>query len=391
MDSLKRSLTGHASNPGRRTGRRECRAGRGNSRSHRAGERGQAAVFLVLVFGIFLIAGAGFVVDGANLWFHRQTAQTAADAACAAGAMDLLSSAGGVTPPAPWIPASDDGSGFECSGAPGGPAPCSYANLNGYPGTGSTTVEVSFPELAIARACPPAPPFFATVCAADDAATPYMRVDVQDSVPTTFMRILGAQPASAVPAKAVCGLTNVLSPLPIVVLNPNAAGGGASNTFTTSTGVLTILGGAEKSIQVNAISPDDSSNLGLGTGPINLSAANAGNGGEIAVAKHESPPLGAAIAGKWVERAGIISDPFATISAPDPGSLPPEGMVVQPSCASGPAGVPCDHYSPGLYPSIPCAGTASGFASICVNGAPGSTGLAVFDPGIYYLEGDFFA
>ncbi len=70
-----------------------------------ARESGQAAVFLVLAMGIFLIGGVGFVVDGANLWFHRQSAQTAADAACTAGAMDLLSTAAGASLPnaSDWI------------------------------------------------------------------------------------------------------------------------------------------------------------------------------------------------------------------------------------------------------------------------------------------------
>ena len=37
-------------------------------------------MFIVLAMGVFLIGGLGFVVDGTNLWFHRQSAQTAADA-----------------------------------------------------------------------------------------------------------------------------------------------------------------------------------------------------------------------------------------------------------------------------------------------------------------------
>jgi len=372
--------------PAAKRRREDWFARRGDFRSHQAGERGQAAVFLVLALGIFLIGGVGFVVDGANLWFHRQSAQTAADAACAAGAMDLLSNAAGVTPPSTtWIPASDDGSGFSCSGTTGltgGLPPCSYANLNGYQGT---SVLVSFPTLAIAADCPAAPPFSLTACAANGvAATPYLRVDIEDNVPTTFMRLLGAGPSSSVPAKAVCGLSNVLSPLPILILNPNEARGGAANTLQTSTGTLTVLGGAEKSIQVNSISADDSSNLGLGTGSIDLSGANAGNGGEIAVAKHEPQPPGAILygaSGKWVDAAGIISDPFATISAPL--SQPDGAKFPESNCLGNLANPPCDHYRPGHYPDTGCG---SGSGSICVSGT-----LAVFDPGIYYLDGDFFA
>src|ERR1700730_16081692 len=100
-------------------------------KKHRAGESGQAAVFLVLAMGLFLIGSMGFVVDGANLWFHRQSAQTAADAACTAGAMKMLSVAAGATRPN-WI-----GTSFQCSGSTNGApnngsAPCQYAAFNGY-------------------------------------------------------------------------------------------------------------------------------------------------------------------------------------------------------------------------------------------------------------------
>src|ERR1700681_361057 len=100
-------------------------------KNRRAGESGQAAVFLVLAMGLFLIGSMGFVVDGANLWFHRQSAQTAADAACTAGAMNMLSVAAGAIPPDPnWIGTSL----FQCSGSSGsggnvpnsGFAPCQY-------------------------------------------------------------------------------------------------------------------------------------------------------------------------------------------------------------------------------------------------------------------------
>src|SRR5574338_811075 len=53
-------------------------------------ESGQTSIFVLLVLGIFFLAFVGLAVDFSNLWFHRQMAQGAADAACTAGAMDLL-------------------------------------------------------------------------------------------------------------------------------------------------------------------------------------------------------------------------------------------------------------------------------------------------------------
>src|SRR5487761_774773 len=112
----------------------------------RAKESGQAAVFLVLAMGLFLIGSMGFVIDGSNLWFHRQAAQTAADAACTAGAMDLLVDAtGGLTNQGNFTA----GTAFDCSGSfKTSPAPCQYAALNGYDSTNSSPgndVSVSFP------------------------------------------------------------------------------------------------------------------------------------------------------------------------------------------------------------------------------------------------------
>src|ERR1700688_2119931 len=64
-------------------------------RSERAGESGQSIVFVLLVMGIFLLGALCFAFDLSNMWFHRQAAQSAADAACAAGAMDMLVDAQG--------------------------------------------------------------------------------------------------------------------------------------------------------------------------------------------------------------------------------------------------------------------------------------------------------
>ncbi len=58
-----------------------------------------------------------------NLWFHRQTAQNAADAACTAGAMDMMLYAEGLqTGHQGFTP----GTAFRCS-AGSTAAPCQYA------------------------------------------------------------------------------------------------------------------------------------------------------------------------------------------------------------------------------------------------------------------------
>src|SRR5438034_10867972 len=56
---------------------------------------GQVVMFVMIGMATFLFGFIGLGVDMTNLWLHRQAAQSAADAACVAGAMDMLSSAQG--------------------------------------------------------------------------------------------------------------------------------------------------------------------------------------------------------------------------------------------------------------------------------------------------------
>jgi hypothetical protein len=349
--------------------------------------------------GIFLVGGVGFVVDGANLWFHRQSAQTAADAACTAGAMDLLSTAAGAS-----LPNADDwiGKSFLCSGTTGGAGnptsnstfpPCQYAGFNGYSGSGLQGIQVSFPasgSVSAATTCPTAIPYSSStpVCAADAVSTPYMQLQVSDNVPTTFIRLLGAGATSRVPAKSTCGLSNVLSTVPILVLNPNAPNSGAANTMTAdNNSSLTVFGGSQKSIQVNSSDP---AAVDMSSATVDLSQANDGTGGNFAVVTRESlADANVTLANSnshWVNAAGLTSDPFAMIDAPAQpatnGSFIPQG-----SCPGYDPSVSCDDYQPGYYPANkPCNSLT---VSICVGHGSGNDTLAIFEPGIYYLEGDF--
>src|SRR5436190_22357264 len=97
--------------------------------SARRSEAGQAMLFTVLGLGIFLIGAIAFAVDLSNIWFNRQSAQTAADAACTAGAMDMLVAA--TNGSMPGGAGFRGGPSFDCS-AHSGYSPCSYAALNGF-------------------------------------------------------------------------------------------------------------------------------------------------------------------------------------------------------------------------------------------------------------------
>src|SRR5579864_8537575 len=89
-------------------------------------ESGQAAVFIMLALGLFLLGGIGLAVDMANLWMHRQAAQNAADAACTAAATSMVSVSGSGTTGGFTV-----GTSFKCS-SNSSASPCQYASFNGY-------------------------------------------------------------------------------------------------------------------------------------------------------------------------------------------------------------------------------------------------------------------
>src|SRR5260370_38103544 len=102
-------------------------------RAIRRRESGQVMLFVLLGLGLFLIGAMAFAIDMSNLWFNRQASQTAADAACTAGAMDML---------VDYTNGTTNQGGFSVSGTPTvvdcstsanqATAPCKYATLNGF-------------------------------------------------------------------------------------------------------------------------------------------------------------------------------------------------------------------------------------------------------------------
>src|SRR5258707_14315696 len=98
---------------------------------NRKQQSGQVMVFLLLGLGLFLVGAMAFAIDLSNLWFNRQSAQTAADAACTAGAMDLLVDATNGTTSQGNFTAGSSPVAFDCSATTPNststnPAPCVY-------------------------------------------------------------------------------------------------------------------------------------------------------------------------------------------------------------------------------------------------------------------------
>ncbi|MGZ4888292.1 MAG: Tad domain-containing protein [Candidatus Angelobacter sp.] len=326
-------------------------------------ESGQTTIFVLLVLGIFFLAFLGFAVDYSNLWFHRQMAQTAADAACQAGAADLLVNATNGTSLGGFpSPVAD----FDCTTNPGA-APCKYALLNGYssaalaPNTPGTNVTVSFPATVPGAVAP----------SATLASTPYIKVAVRDRTSVYFSGLLTASSTTDVGATATCGLTTTKSPIPIIVLDPHRA-----NALSTQGNPdIIIVGGTIKSIQVNSDDPG-AVNIG-GSAKIDLSHGGPnGTGSDLGVLGGPTKAPGGFIpgaTGDWRQPSEPISDPFARLAAPTTTGLP-SGTITH-NVKHGTAGCPdpkgCDSYTPGLYPT----------------GIHVKNGTAIFDPGIYYVTG----
>src|SRR5207248_2846557 len=106
------------------------------------------------------------------------------------------------------------------------------------------------------------------------------------------------------------------------------------------------------------------------------------SGSDFAVTAAQSQPSGGTYlygsTGGWRDPRPAISDPFATIPAPSQPAAAPTPIVVTGTSATaiGCPAVGCAHYQPGRYTSD---------INISTNGP---AGLAVFDPGIYYMDAD---
>ena len=219
-------------------------------------QAGQASVFLLLILGAFLLASVGFAVDLSSMWFHRQAAQSAADAACVAGAMDMLYLNNGTITSSP---AFTVGTAGDCSSSSTA-ALCKYAQFNGYtattPASGWSTATVAG-AVAVSWTFPTT---VTGVTAASGITHPFLNVVVREKPATWFMGLLGVK-SLTVGASCTCGLPPGIGGAPLVILNPTVGG-----ALTLSGGAhIVIVGGPPTSIQVNSSangspSANDSSN-----------------------------------------------------------------------------------------------------------------------------------
>jgi Putative Flp pilus-assembly TadE/G-like len=276
--------------------------------SRLASQRGQSFLVIIVFVCLFLMAMLGVATDYTQIWAHRQIAQVAADAACQAGAADLFVDAVDSAAPGTgglasfsWIPSTAGTGAFNCSTNTNSP-PCKYASLNGYSGS---SVSVSFPSSL---------PGVSALPSSLSTPVPYIQVTVTDSVPMQFTQLVTNNPTASISATAGCGVAPVNEPIPLVILHHTAS----SALSVTGTSKITILGGAQRAVQVNSNSTSAVS-VSSTTDTINLSQAGPNNNGaDFAVfGGPTTKPAGIDTGnGKYLYPSIPIGDPFAATAVP---------------------------------------------------------------------------
>lgn len=411
-------------------------------------QSGQASVFLLVILGTFLLASVGFAVDLSSMWFHRQAAQSAADAACVAGAMDMLALNNGTITSSTGFTVGAPGDCASSSGA----ALCQYAGFNGYSATTSAAGwGSSTPGGAVAVSWT-FPSSVTGVTAGTGTTYPFLNVVVQEKPFTWFMGLLGIK-SLALGASCTCGMKSGSSTAPILILHPTL-----NSALNLSGGAqIVVVGGPQTSIQINSSahgspSSNDPSNAvycsgGLGgfgwfpwffgfggSGyPIDTSAAGpSGQGGNVSVVGGPSANqycggsyiMNNTTHAQWKSSAAVAPDPYAAVPAP----TQPSGKVAE---AVTPVATVAQGYTPPsdstygyIYGTWVASGTDScpntnsfqhyltysptypyNFGLIygsCLEFTPGyypygidTTSLAgwgndmvIFMPGVYYLNGN---
>ncbi len=399
------------------------------------GESGQASILLVLIVGMFRNASLGVAVDLSSMWLQRQAAQTAADAACVAGAMDMLYLQDATITTSPGFTA---GAASDCSSS-GSAAICRYAAFNGFAATTSASSwGASTPAGAVAVNWT-FPGSVAGATASTGVTYPFLRVVVQQKAATWFVSMLGIK-SMTVGASCTCGLGPGAGVAPLVILNPT----NASSLSLTGGVHIAIVGGPVVSIQVDSSSPNAVACSGVNGYSIYTSTAGpSGKGGRLSIVGGPTlnPYCGALTALNdpqnvlWISSAGSVANPYARVPTPSRPVAPQfltgtpigdatgciqnavssgsngcarkdptygliNGIWVGPGTDSCPAmstatsqqhymgmdpGPPysqfygnCLEFSPGYYPNGINVTSLAGYAN----------DVAIFRPGIYYLNGN---
>ncbi len=342
-----------------------------------AEDAGQAVISLCLVLGVFLIAMLGFAVDLTNIWFHRQAATAAADAACQAGALDMYAQAAGQTLNSTGF---TPGTASDCVHSSSATM-CFYAGQNGYNGTGLTAGAASN---AVSWTFPAA----VNGVTAGVGQYPFMVVTIAENVQTYLVSLLRGSHTLPVTITSTCGIASIMAPAPMIVLDPIRTA-----TFAYSGGgTLNIVGGPSRGLQVNSSSASAVASaltglIDLSAGGPNLTGSDVGVVGGPATAPTNGYNGGTT--GTWRSPVLPLPDPFTNVPVPaSVKNITPATTTLGVPVAYGTDGCPdhrispillgksCIEYGPGYYP-----------LGLTLDG----TSTAIFLPGVYYLRGSLTA
>jgi hypothetical protein len=302
------------------------------SAAHTFGRRdGQAVILVVVAMSILLIGALGLAIDGGQMYAHRQMAQAAADAAAQAGIMNILDGTN-ATSAHPFGTGTPPIASSVCTIADGR-TPCVYARDNGFGGTSSDTVTLSFP---------------ATVSGVtlSSGSVPAFAVTVQRTLKTGLIRFIGAGATSTITAKATAGLVGTVSPNCVYALDPSA-----QNAFQATNGATVALNGC--AIAVNSTNSD----------ALTVNGGSTVSASAITIAGGDSISNGGSTTPAPTTGAASAADPLASLPSPTVGA--------------------CNYtnYSPGYGTWALTPGTYCGGINIS-NGA-----TATFAAGTYIING----
>ncbi len=292
-------------------------------------ESGQALLLVIVGLSLFVLGALGLAIDGAQLYAHRQMAQTAADAAAQAGAMSIFAgtNATGANPFAIGSPPNS----FICS-TTDGRTPCVYAAMNGFGGS-SDTVTVSFPTAVAGVTLNPA------------QAVPAITVTIQRTVKGSLIQMLGIA-ATTVSAKATASIVGTVPETCLYTLDPSGSK------------VFQINGGSNVTVNCAVSVNSTAADAGSLTGGSTLTAT--------AVQGRFETSGGSTIMPEPTSLPQPVTDPYLNIPAP------PVASSCNPAHTNYRLGSGYATISPGTY----CGG-------IGVTAG----GSLTFNPGIYVIKG----
>ena len=311
---------------------------------------GQAIILVVVAASLLLIGVLGYAIDGGQMYAQRQMAQAAADAAAEAGIMSIMR---GTNATSTYTFGTGEAS-YTCT-TTDGRTPCVYARNNGFGGTASDTVTLSYPS---------------SVAGVGSVTVPAFQVTVQRTLNTGFVQFLKGPATTTITAKAIAGIVGAVSPDSIIVL-------GSGTAFTANNGASVTVGGA---IAINSASNPPANISGGATvtaSAINVvsttaSSSHINNGGST----NPTPVTGVA----------AVADPLASLAAPTPGACLQTSMYNVPSNTVIPAG----NYCGGITVSNGVTGVTfgSGIYTITGGGLTFGGGITTSGSGVmFYLTG----